>query len=197
MTRVDKPVLLRRLFELGCIYSGQILSYQKMLGQLHDAGNTTTLAQYLKLLTLAGMLTGLGKYSGTKIRQRASSPKLQVLNTALMSAQAGRTPEEVRHDPEYRGRLVESAVGAHLINGLKGTSSEVFYWADRNCEVDFVLKGGKQVVAIEVKSSRRKTSLPGMKAFSNMYSVNRKILVGSHGIPLEEFFTIPPSNLLQ
>ena len=61
MTRVDKPALLRRLFELGCRYSGQVLSYTKMLGQLQDAGNTTTLAHYLELLAGAGMLTGLSK----------------------------------------------------------------------------------------------------------------------------------------
>ena len=87
MTRVDKPALLRRLFQLGCLYSGQILSYQKMLGQLTDAGNTTTLAHYLELLSGAGLLTGLNKYSTQLIRQKGSSPKLHVMNTALMTAQ--------------------------------------------------------------------------------------------------------------
>ena len=82
LTRVDKPALLRRLFQLGCAYSGQILSYQKMIGQLADAGNTTTLAHYLELLQGAGMLAGLAKYSSGQVRQRGSSPKLQVLNTA-------------------------------------------------------------------------------------------------------------------
>jgi predicted AAA+ superfamily ATPase len=86
MKRVDKPALLRRLFQLGCDYSGQILSYQKMLGQLQDAGNTTTLAHYLELLSGAGMLTGLPKFSGARVRQRGSSPKLLALNTALMTA---------------------------------------------------------------------------------------------------------------
>lgn len=109
LTRVDKPALLRRLFELGCRYSGQVLSYTKMLGQLHDAGNTTTLAHYLQLLGAAGMLTGLQKYAGTAARRRASSPKLQVLNTALMTATAGLAPEEARADREFWGRLVESA----------------------------------------------------------------------------------------
>ena len=114
LSRVDKPALLRRLFDLGCEYSGQILSYTKMLGQLQDAGNTTTLAHYLELLAGAGMLTGLQKYSGAVVRRRSSSPKLQVLNTALMTAGTGITLEQARVDGEFRRRLVESAVGAHL-----------------------------------------------------------------------------------
>ena len=116
LTRVDKPALLRRLFQLGCAYSGQILSYQKMIGQLTDAGNTTTLAHYLELLQGAGMLAGLPKYSSGQVRQRGSSPKLQVLNTALMSAQDQRSIAEARHDGDYWGRIVESCVGAHLVN---------------------------------------------------------------------------------
>jgi len=126
LTRVDKPALLRRLFELGCRYSGQVLSYTKMLGQLHDAGNTTTLAHYLDLLGAAGLLTGLPKYSGSAVRRRASSPKLQVLNTALISAQDGTRFDEVRADRERWGRLVESAVGAHLANAAAARTCEVF-----------------------------------------------------------------------
>ena len=116
LSRVDKPALLRRLFELGCRYSGQILSYTRMLGQLQDAGNTTTLAHYLDLLAAAGMLEGLQKYAGAAVRQRGSSPKLQVLNTALMTAPMGLALEEARADRELWGQLVESAVGAHLAN---------------------------------------------------------------------------------
>lgn len=76
LTRVDKPALLRRLFDLACRYSGQVLSYTKMLGALQDAGNTTTLAQYLDLLAAAGMVTGLAKYAGDAARSRRSVPKL-------------------------------------------------------------------------------------------------------------------------
>ena len=61
--RIDKPSLLKRLFEVGCHHSGQILSYTKIMGQLHDAGNTTTLSHYLHLLDTAGLLTGLEKYN--------------------------------------------------------------------------------------------------------------------------------------
>lgn len=191
MKRVDKPALLRRLFELGCTYSGQVLSYQKMLGQLQDAGNTTTLAHYLRLLQGAGLLMGLPKYVGRKIRQRASSPKLQILNTALMTASSRLTFDEARKDSKYWGRLVESAVGATLANGLQGTQAELFYWLEGNHEVDYVLQRGKVLVAIEVKSGRRKISLPGIEAFSNAFPTKRKLLVGPQGIPCEKFLLTP------
>lgn len=191
MTRVDKPALLRRLFEVGCAYSGQILSYQKMLGQLQDAGNTVTLAHYLHLLQEAGLLTGLSKYAGQQVRQRASSPKLLVLNTALMSSSGHVNLDEARLDTDFWGRLVESAVGASLANNIKGKDIRLFYWSGRNREVDFVLARGDALVAIEVKSGRRKTNLPGIEAFSREFPVKRKLLVGSQGIPLEEFFLMP------
>jgi len=196
MTRVDKPALLRRLFELGCSYSGQVLSYQKMLGQLQDVGNTTTLALYLNLLGGAGLLEGLPKYAGQRVRQRASSPKLQVLNTALITAQSQFSMEEAKRDTNYWGRLVESGVGATLINGLRGKGIEVFYWSSRNQEVDFVLSRGNALVALEVKSGRRRTSLPGIEAFSKEFMVTRKLLVGAQGIPLREFLLAPPEEWL-
>lgn len=196
MRRVDKPALLRRLFELGCTYSGHILSYQKMLGQLHDAGNTTTLAHYLNLLEGAGLIAGLPKYAGQKVRQRASSPKLQVLNTALVTAPSQLTLNEAKQDPEFWGRLVESAVGAALANGTRGKGIELFYWASRNKEVDFVLRRAKNLTVIEVKSSRRKTNLPGVEAFSREFRVKRKLLVGAQGIQLKEFLLTPPEQWL-
>jgi len=194
MTRVDKPALLRRLFELGCFYSGQILSYQKMLGQLQDAGNTTTLAHYLNLLEGAGLLAGLSKYAGQRVRQRGSSPKLLVLNTALMTAQSQFNLGEAKQDTDFWGRLVESAIGAALINGLRGENIEVFYWSSRNREVDFVLSRGKSLVALEVKSGRRKVTLPGIEAFSTEFQVTKKLLVGAQGIPVADFLLTPPAK---
>lgn len=191
MTRVDKPALLRRLFELGCRYSGQILSYTKMLGQLHDAGNTTTLAHYLRLLGGAGLLVGLPKYSGKTVRQRASSPKLQVLNTALISAQSDTTFQELRRDPENWGRLVESAIGAHLANAAATGVCEVFYWREANREVDFVLRAGRHLVAIEVKSGRRPQARPGMETFAKAFQPTRTLLVGTGGIEVGDFLTRP------
>jgi predicted AAA+ superfamily ATPase len=191
LTRVDKPALLRRLFELACGYSGQVLSYQKMLGQLQDAGNTTTLAHYLELLAGAGMVTGLQKFAGDQARQRGSSPKLQVLNTALMTAQAGLTLTEARADLEFWGRLTESAVGAHLANAAASGACQLHYWRDRNREVDFAVKAGRSLTAIEVKSARRRDALRGMDAFSVAFRPNRKLLVGGDGIAIEDFLANP------
>ena len=191
MTRVDKPALLWRLFHLGCVYSGQILSYTKMLGQLQDAGNTTTLAHYLDLLSGAGMMTGLSKYTGEVFRRRGSSPKLQVLNTALLSAQAGRSLTETLQDRDAWGRLVESAVGAHLFNDALASGVEVFYWRERSHEVDFILRRGTVVTAIEVKSGRKRERLAGMDAFLRAFRPQHQYLVGAQGIPLEEFLSSP------
>jgi uncharacterized protein len=194
---VDKPALLRRLFELACRYSGQILSYTKMLGQLQDAGNTTTLAHYLDLLAGAGMVCGLPKYAGDAARSRGSSPKLQVLNTALMTVTAGLSPEEAQSDREFRGRLVESAVGAHLANAAAAGEFELFYWRDRGQEVDFVIKDGSRLTAIEVKSGRAPQAHPGTAAFSAAFKVKRTLLVGGDGVAVDAFLLKPVSHWLK
>jgi predicted AAA+ superfamily ATPase len=191
LTRVEKPVLLRRLLELGCRYSGQVLSYNKMLGQLQDAGNTTTLAHYLDLLSGAGMLTGLQKYTAEAVRTRGSSPKLQVLNTALMTAPSALTLEAARADREYWGRLVESTVGAHLANAAASGRCEAFYWRDKNREVDYVIRTGGVLTAIEVKSGRTRNARPGLAAFAQIWKPKRTLLVGRDGIALEEFLSKP------
>ena len=191
LTRVDKPALLRRLFEVGCRHSGQILSYTKMLGQLQDAGNATTLAHYLDLLAGAGMLAGVQKFAGRAVRSRGSIPKLQVLNTALMTAQSGMSFEEARANREFWGHLVESAVGAHLANAAATGACEVFYWRERNREVDFVVRSGRTVTAIEVKSGRAREVQAGMDAFAAAFKPARVLLVGGGGIVLEEFLAKP------
>ena len=191
LTRVDKPALLRRLFELACSYSGQILSYTKMLGQLQDAGNTTTLSHYLQLLASAGMVTGLAKFSGSMVRRRGSSPKLQVLNTALMTAPLGLSMNEALSDGAFWGRLVESAVGAHLTNAQSTGVCKVFYWREGNHEVDFVVQAGRSLTAIEVKSGRARRTRTGMDAFSAMFKPTRKLLIGRNGISIYEFLEKP------
>lgn len=191
LTRVDKPALLRRVFELGCRFSGQVLSYTKMLGQLQDAGNTTTLAHYLELLEAAGMLTGLQKYAGNAVRQRASSPKLQVFNTALMTAMSGLSPEQARADSEFYGRLVESAIGAHLINEAARGACELYYWRQGDRKVDFVVRSAGQLYAIEVKSTTRRDSLSGMAAFRKAFEPDRTLLVGADGVDPAQFLSRP------
>jgi predicted AAA+ superfamily ATPase len=191
MTRVDKPALLRRLFELACRYSGQVLSYTKMLGQLQDAGNTTTLAHYLELLAGAGMVCGLPKYAGDAARRRGSSPKLQVLNTALMTAGSGLGLEEARTDPEFWGRLTESAAGAHLANASLRGECDLYYWREANKEVDFVAQAGRRLVSIEVKSGRAPLAHSGSVAFAEAFKPQRSLVVGGDGIALGDFLAQP------
>ena len=168
-----------------------------MLGQLQDAGNTTTLAHYLDLLSGAGMLTGLQKFAGKAVRQRGSSPKFQVFNTALMTALSGVSPDEARADRAFRGRLVESAVGAHITNAAASGVCEVFYWRDTNREVDFVVRAGRVVVAIEVKSGRVPETLPGLAAFTEAFRPTRTLMVGGDGVPLDEFLATPVEHWLR
>jgi uncharacterized protein len=194
LTRVDKPALLRRLFELACRYSGQVLSYTKMLGQLQDAGNTTTLAHYLELLAGAGMVCGLQKYAGDAARSRGSSPKLQVLNTALMTAMSGHTLSDARADREFWGRLVESAAGAHLANAATAGACRLHYWREGNNELDFIVQSGRRLTAIEVKSGRAPVAHPGTAAFAQAFKPHRCLLVGGDGITLENFLSQPAQH---
>ena len=190
LQRVDKPILLKQLFGLGAEYSGHILSYNKMLGQLHEAGNTTTLARYLDLLSSAGLITGLSKYASRTHRRRASSPKLNVLNTALMSVHSGYTFAQARADRTYWGHLVESAVGAHLVN-TGSSEHRVYYWRDRGREVDFILEHGRKLVIFEVKSGRRRGNVSGLEAFGRSFPVKASQIVGRGGIPVSEFLLTP------
>ncbi|MCY4529034.1 MAG: ATP-binding protein [Chloroflexi bacterium] len=197
MTRVEKPALLKRLFELGAAYSGQILSYNKMVGQLQDAGNVTTLARYLDLLSSAGLLTGLSKYANQPHRRRASSPKLNVLNTALMTAGSGYSFEQAVADRTFWGRIAESAVGAHLFNTATSDVG-LYYWRESSNEVDFVLRRGPRLVAIEVKSGLRKTtSTSGMAEFVRRFDSVRPLVVGEGGVPLNEFLSVPANEWVE
>ncbi len=196
LVRVDKPALFSNLLELGSSYSGQILSYNKMVGQLQDAGNTTTLARYLELLSGAGLLTGFGKYSSKAHRRRASSPKLNVLNTALMTASSGYTFEEAKADRTFWGRIVESAVGAHLHNTRK-PGVRLYYWRHNSLEVDFVLARGPRLTAIEVKTGSRRRAVSGMGAFKRRFQPTRTEVVGTGGVPLHEFLSEPASYWLE
>jgi predicted AAA+ superfamily ATPase len=140
---------------------------------------------------------GLQKYAGEKVRQRSSTPKFQVLNTALMAATQKKLFKEVMQDPELWGRFVESCVGASLANGIKEKNIELFYWSGYNTEVDFVITRGKKTVAIEVKSGRKRTALPGMKLFNSIFKPARLLLVGTGGISLEQFLLTPSEKWLE
>jgi hypothetical protein len=194
LTRVDKPALLRQLFRLGCDYSGQVLSYQKLTGQLQDAGNTVTLAHYLRLLRGVGLMTGLEKHAGSRVRQRGSSPKLIALDPGLVTAMAGYGLDHLAGD-EGRGRAIETAVGAHLVNTAP-PGIEVGWWRERNQEVDFVVSDGRRTTAIEVASGRRKASVPGLRKFVHEFPEATPLLIGGQGMALDEALSVPAADLL-
>ncbi|WP_419941983.1 ATP-binding protein [Candidatus Palauibacter sp.] len=194
LTRVTKPALMRQLMDLAPRYSGQLMSYNKLLGQLRDAGNTTTVARYLDLLSDAGLVTGLSRYTPAPHLGRASSPKLNVLNTALMTAPSGYTFEEARADRSYWGRLVESAVGAHLYN-TRRTATQLRFWRDPPHEVDFVISRGPHLLGIEVKSGKRRRA-SGLTAFGGRFPDARTMVVGTGGVPLNEFLSLSADEWL-
>jgi predicted AAA+ superfamily ATPase len=188
LTRVDKPALMKQLFELGCLYSGQILSYNKMIGQLQDVGNSTTLSHYLELLNTAGLLAGIPKYSPNLIRQRASSPKLMVHNTALISAQRRENFKDIRNQPDEWGRWVESAIGAHLLNLAFTGDLSLYYWREGNDEVDFVVQNNN-LTAIEVKSGKRQART-GLEKFRTLFNPDKLLLVGDNALSWQEFLKL-------
>lgn len=179
-TIVKKPALMRALFELGSQFSAQELSFNKMLGQLQDAGNTTTLANYLELMDRAEVMCGLQKFSSRIVEAKKSSPRLMVYDTALMSAGMASSKEALLGNSELRGHLVETAVGAYLLARSKEEGFEVYWWRNGNYEVDFVLKKGLQICAIEVKSGRIK-NLNGMSNFLQKYPNANRICIGGYG----------------
>ncbi|MCY4158817.1 MAG: ATP-binding protein [Bacteroidetes bacterium] len=198
LQRIQKPPLMRQLVDLAPTYSGQIISYNKMLGQLQDAGNTTTLAKYLDLLSDAGLMTTVSRYtSKTPAGKRASSPKLNVLNTALMTANSIFSFQDAQSNPSFWGHLVESAVGAHLHNTLT-TGTRVHYWRDKkgNHEVDFVLARGSHLLGIEVKSGKVR-SRRGLRTFQKNYPRAKTMIVGDEEIPLSEFLCLDTEQLLE
>ncbi|MCF6358622.1 MAG: ATP-binding protein [Draconibacterium sp.] len=192
--RINKPALLRNLFELGCSFSGQILSYTKILGQLHDAGNTTTLSHYLKLLDSAGLLSGLEKFSHGKIMKRTSSPRFQVYNSALFSALSENSFSESVLNTEIWGRHVESAVGVHLLNSSKSNSFKLMYWRQGNYEVDFVLEYKHRIIGLEVKSGSSKVT-KGMVEFDKLFRPHKTYLISQNGLSWQEFLKINPVEL--
>ncbi len=192
--RVEKPALLRQLFYLSCEYSGQILSLNEILGRLQESGNNSTISFYLELLSSAGLVKGLQKWSHEKVRSRASSPKLNVMDIGFMTTILDYSKEELQQNLELRGRVVESIVGTHLIHSAEEFNYEVFYWNDGHNAVDFVIKKGLKVLAIEVKSGRKSRSLNGLNLFLKKYPHCSALVVGGGGISVEDFLNTPVIN---
>jgi predicted AAA+ superfamily ATPase len=188
LKKIDKPALLRQLFEVGTGYSTQIMSFNKMLGQLQDAGNTTTLARYLNLLSQAGLLSGLNKYNSRPIETKGTMPKFQVHNTALLSAQSVISFKVAISDPAGWGKVVENSVGAYLVGQTNQyPNAALFYWRENNIEIDYVLIYGKKIIGIEVKSGDESISEKTTEKFIRQFPNAKLILVGKYGIPYETF----------
>ncbi len=201
LTPVTKPALFRQTFQLSCMHPAEIFSLNKMLGQLQDAGNASTIASYLKLLGAAMLLKPLERYSGNRLRQKVSSPKLILLNNALVNASAQRKFAIARKDQALWGRLVENTIGASLVNNNAGTGLEIFYWRERDQEIDFVIKFGTQVIGIEVKANHAKAKEIQNygTAFLKKYPKAKMITVARQGgdISLEEFVTMPATEIFE
>ena len=193
-TPISKPALLRQTFELGAAYSGSLLSLNKMLGALQDAGNTATLAGYINLLNDSGLLGGLQKYSIDTARRKASIPKLQVYNNALKTVYSPLTFEQAITDRKAWGHIFESGIGAYLISQSFVHRFEVFYWRERNDEVDFILRKKGSVVAIEVKSNAEKRT-EGLEKFRELFKPQKSFIIGDGGIGAEEFFSMDIKKL--
>ena len=193
---ISKPALLRQTFELSVAYSGKILSLTKMLGALQHAGNTVTWAGYLNLLGDSGLVTGLQKFSVDMARKRASIPKYQVYNNALLSVLSGLSFKEAVTDSKRWGQFFESAIGAYIISEAFVHRFEVYYWREGNDEVDFVLKKNQKIVAIEVKSNGE-TKTTGMERFHKLFNPLATIVVGENGIQPELFLSMDLRKLFE
>lgn len=194
-SNIYKPALLKRTFELGCGYSGELLSLTKMIGQLQDAGNVTTIAGYIDILSQCALLCGLQKYANDDSRKYNSIPKFQVFNNALLTTYKGRTFLQDRQDTEAWGRWVESAVGAYLVCQAEELEYKVYYWRERSDEVDFIVISDDVTLAIEVKSGRRKMN-NGLPKFTEAFHPTRSFVVGTGGIPIETFLSCNLEDLI-
>ena len=195
-TPISKPALLRQTFELGASYSGELLSLNKMLGSLQDAGNTVTLAGYVNLLDESGLMRGLQKFSIDMARRRASIPKFQIYNNDLKMVYNPHTFDQAIMDRKEWGRIFESGIGAWIVSQAFVHRFEVFYWRERSDEVDFILRKKGVVVAVEVKSSAEKNT-KGLGVFRDMFHPASAFVVGDGGISAEEFLSMDIRNLFK
>ena len=182
--RIDHPALFRQTLGLACRHPAEIISLQKLLGQLQDRGSINTLANYLELIAGAFLVEPVRKYSPRAIRVRASSPKLIARNNAIVTALRGVPFNDTLRDRPFYGRLVENAVGAAFLNA----GDNVYYWSERDREVDFIVQRGNELLAVEVTTGGGHPT-PGLKTFLRRYPEARPILIGGEhaDMSLEKF----------
>ena len=193
-TPINNPPLLRKTLELAAAYSGQELAVQKIVGELQGFGSNSTAKNYLTLLGESGLVGALEKYSVDIARRKSSVPKMQVYDNALRSYYTKLSYIEAISRAELWGRLYESSVGTHLINATLDDEIELFYWRERDLEVDYVLRKGRDVIAIEVKCNKV-AGTTGLNAFRSRFNPKKSFVVGSQGIPLDVFLSMPVESL--
>lgn len=195
---IRNPALLRQVFELACIESAKELSLTKMQGTM-NSGTVPTIKNYLDILNKSMIVQPLQNYSPSRVKEKQSVPKMQVFNNAFRNRFGTFSFDEARVDPAERGRLVESAVGAHLANRAMTDDYELFYWRnERRQECDYVLRKGQALVAIEVKSGSVDKTV-GFEKFKEQFAdkVTAAFIVGPHALPLDDFFIMDLKSLFK
>lgn len=195
---IRNPALLRQVFELACIESAKELPLTKMQGTM-NSGTVPTIKNYLDILNKSMTVQPLQNYSSSRVKEKQSVPKMQVFNNAFRNRFGTFSFDEARVDPAEWGRLVESAVGAHLANRAMTDDYELFYWRNaRRQECDYVLRKGQALVAIEVKSGSVDKTV-GFEKFKEQFAdkVTAAFIVGPQALPLEDFFIMDLKSLFK
>ena len=196
LTNIKKPALLKNLFEVGCLYSSQILSYTKIIGNLSDKGNTITLVQYQYLLDKIWFISGLQKYSGSKINLRNSIPKWNVYNNAFFNVYSNMSQKDLEPGNATYGRLIESAIGGYLLNQCRVNNINLFYWREGNNEVDFILKRGSKLISLEVKSGNMRNN-KGQTEFASKFKTYKNIVISNDSISWKDFIKLDINVLFE
>src|SRR5215472_10591846 len=145
---VRRPGRLRQVFAIATGCPAQIVSLQKLQGQLRDKGALETVAHYLALLQSAYLVSPLERFSQLTHRRRAAPPKLVSLNNALLSAMHPEGPPDPEREPARFGLWLENACLAFAINH----GQRVTYWREEPMEIDAVIEGSWGHWAIEIKT---------------------------------------------
>ena len=176
--QVRRPALLRQVFAVAAGSPAQIVSLQKIQGQLADRGALETVAHYLELLQDAYLVAPLEKFAKRAVRRRAAPPKLVTLNNALLSAMHPDGPPDEQRDAPRLGSWIENACLASAVN----RGQRVTYWREEPLEVDGVLEGSWGAWAIEIKSARFDSrDLAGLLEFCKRHPVFRPLVVTRPG----------------
>lgn len=189
---VGNPALLRQVFLAAISRPAQVVSLNKMQGQLLDSAALATIQHYLEMMSHGFLVSLLSKYSAEKIRLKKSSQKIIINDAGLM--RAFWRPVESTITPDLFGRYFENAIGACLLQ----RGWELYYWQDRTWEVDFVaLAPDGKKYAIEVKSAAAKEDeFLGLKRFCQKNPDFKPILISLVNQEIQGLTTWPGQEVL-